>query len=155
MRLRISSCWIGGTLQHTSFLPPFSSSRVPFPSLSLDTPSCFSSGCCVLFSESPFEEVGHANVGGRVSGRPRASATTTSPRYQGQNTGRRMSLLFSANEEVASHSANIMKAPPFLRYASRKRSSVSVSPLALPVSDSRSFNSPFTMTRLKHHCDLV
>lgn len=65
----------------------------------------------VFFSESPFEEVGHANVGGRVSGRPRASATTTSPRYQGQNTGRRMSLLFSANEEVASHSANIMKAP--------------------------------------------
>lgn len=107
-------------------------------SLSLGTPSPFSLDA-VFFSESPFEEVGHANVGGRVSGRPRASATTTSPRYQGQNTGRRMSLLFSANEEVASHSANIMKAPLFLRHASRKRSSVSVPLLALPVSAFRSF----------------
>lgn len=90
---------------------PFSFPRFLFSSRSLATPSPFHA---VFFSESPFEEVGHANVGGRVSGRPRASATTTSPRYQGQNTGRRMSLLLSANEEVASHSANIMKAllPP-------------------------------------------
>lgn len=85
---------------------PFSFPRFLFSSRSLATPSPFHA---VFFSESPFEEVGHANVGGRVSGRPRASATTTSPRYQGQNTGRRMSLLLSANEEVASHSANIMK----------------------------------------------
>lgn len=111
----------GTTLRLSLLLSLFS--RFLVPSRSPGTPPPPPFALCSP-SESPFEEVGHANVGGRVSGRPRASATTTSPRYQGQNTGRRMSLLLSANEEVASHSANIMKAL-LLRCASRKRSFLS------------------------------